>query len=153
MWFNLISIYHSCTIFHTCVFTVHTIIIVTHMLFKLTSYPGLPPRLYLAADFSPRLRDKVWAGGLGTRLLQTTSLEMRKWILQEILNRLVCINRQWEVNIICNSTSHFISTKIFSPSKMDEVKLGNGNELMILKDDFEKKLNMTFCTPTVYSTI
>ena len=39
----------------------------------LTSYPGLLPRLYLAAvekspDFSPRLRDKVWAEGLGTRL-------------------------------------------------------------------------------------
>ena len=35
---------------------------------ELTSYPGLPPRLYLAAvDFSPWLRDKVWAGGLGCR--------------------------------------------------------------------------------------
>ena len=52
-----------------------------------TSFPGLPPRLYLAAMekswglfsqpwrkvgvFSPRLQDKVWAGGQGMRLQST----------------------------------------------------------------------------------
>ena len=44
-------------------------------------YPGLPPRLYFAAVekslfsvpyFSPQLRDKVWAGGLGARSAETT---------------------------------------------------------------------------------
>ena len=39
-----------------------------------TSYPGLPPRLYL--NFSPRLRDKDWEGGLGTRLPWSTTMPL-----------------------------------------------------------------------------
>ena len=45
----------------------YSLVLRLHFL-SLTSYPGLPPRLYLAADFSPRLRDKVGMGGLGMRL-------------------------------------------------------------------------------------
>ena len=51
-----------------CGCTVGLHLVIGARLSELTSYPGLPPRLNLAADFSPRLRDKVWAGGLGTRL-------------------------------------------------------------------------------------
>ena len=32
---------------------------------ELTSYPGRP---VVESDISPRLRDKVWTGGLGMRL-------------------------------------------------------------------------------------
>ena len=61
---------------------VHTEAVPVSWYLYLISYPGLPPRLYLAAvEKSPRLRDKVWAGDLGTRLTYTYTWSIEAMLL------------------------------------------------------------------------